>query len=107
MNYQQAVDFLFNLEKYGIKLGLENTSALMHKFDNPHLEFSSLHIAGTNGKGSCCAMLHSILNQAGYFTGLYTSPHLLDFRERIRVKDSLIEKSFLADFVSGLKEEIL
>jgi dihydrofolate synthase/folylpolyglutamate synthase len=107
MNYQQAVNFLFNLEKFGIKLGLENTSALMHKFGNPHLEFFSLHIAGTNGKGSCCAMLHSILNRAGYFTGLYTSPHLLDFRERIRVKDSLVEKGFLADFVSELKEEIL
>ncbi|MFH0930658.1 MAG: folylpolyglutamate synthase/dihydrofolate synthase family protein, partial [Candidatus Zixiibacteriota bacterium] len=106
MNYQQAVDFLFNLEKFGIKLGLENTLALMHKLGNPHLKFSSLHIAGTNGKGSCCAMLHSSLNQAGYFTGLYTSPHLLNFRERIKVGDSLIEKGFLADFVSELKEEI-
>ncbi|MDP2960422.1 MAG: folylpolyglutamate synthase/dihydrofolate synthase family protein [candidate division Zixibacteria bacterium] len=106
MNDQQAVDFLFNLEKFGIKLGLENTLALMHKLGNPHLKFSSLHIAGTNGKGSCCAMLHSSLNQAGYFTGLYTSPHLLDFRERIKVGDSLIEKGFLADFVSELKEEI-
>jgi dihydrofolate synthase/folylpolyglutamate synthase len=107
MIYQQAVDFLFNLEKFGIKLGLGNTSALMHRFGNPHLKFPSLHIAGTNGKGSCCAMLHSILNRAGYFTGLYTSPHLLDFRERIRAGDSLIEKGFLTDFVSGLKEEIL
>lgn len=106
MNYQQALDFLFNLERFGIKLGLENTLSLMDRLDNPHLKFASIHIAGTNGKGSCAAMLHSVLNRAGYVTGLYTSPHLLDFSERIKVSDSPIEKEFVTDFISDLKDEI-
>ena len=107
MNYQQAVDFLFSLEKFGIKLGLENTFSLMRRLGNPHLEFASIHVAGTNGKGSCCAMLYSILRKTKYSCGLYTSPHLVDFRERIRVGESLIEKDYLKDFVSELKGEIL
>ena len=107
MNYQQAVDFLFSLEKFGIKLGLENTYSLMKRLGNPHLKFSSIHVAGTNGKGSCCAMLYSILRKAGYSCGIYTSPHLVDFRERIRIDKSLIEKDYLTDFVSDLKGEIL
>ncbi|MDP3025593.1 MAG: bifunctional folylpolyglutamate synthase/dihydrofolate synthase, partial [candidate division Zixibacteria bacterium] len=107
MNYQQVVDFLFSLEKFGIKLGLKNTFSLMRRLGNPHLRFASIHVAGTNGKGSCCAMIYSILKKAGYSCGLYTSPHLIDFRERIRVGESLIEKDYLTDFVSDLKEEIL
>ncbi|MDH4223670.1 MAG: Mur ligase family protein, partial [candidate division Zixibacteria bacterium] len=107
MNYSQALDFLFSLERFGIKLNLENISSLMRRLNNPHLRFPSLHIAGTNGKGSCCAMLHSVLNHAGYLTGLYTSPHIVDFRERIRIGDSFIEKDFIIDLVSDLKEEIL
>ncbi|MCJ7458531.1 MAG: bifunctional folylpolyglutamate synthase/dihydrofolate synthase [candidate division Zixibacteria bacterium] len=107
MNYQQAVDFLFSLEKFGIKLGLENTFSLMKRLGNPHLKFTSIHVAGTNGKGSCCAMLYSILRKTGYSCGLYTSPHLVDFRERIRVGESLIEKDYLKDFVSDFKGEIL
>ena len=107
MNYHDAVDFLFSLEKFGIKLGLENTYSLMKRLGNPHLKFASVHVAGTNGKGSCCAMLYSILKDAGYSCGLYTSPHLVDFRERIRIDESLIEKDYLTDFVSDLKGEIL
>jgi dihydrofolate synthase/folylpolyglutamate synthase len=107
MNYQQAVDFLFSLEKFGIKLGLENTFSLMKRLGDPHLKFNSIHVAGTNGKGSCCAMLYSILGKAGYSCGIYTSPHLIDFRERIKVGGSLIEKDYLTDVVSDLKGEIL
>lgn len=107
MNYQQALDFLFNLERFGIKLGLENTLSLMQRLNNPHLKFPSIHIAGSNGKGSCSAMLHSVLNRAGYLSGLYTSPHLIDFSERIKVGDCHIEKEFVTDFVSELKDEIL
>ncbi len=107
MNYQQAADFLFSLEKFGIKLGLENTFSLMRRLGNPHLKFASIHVAGTNGKGSCCAVLYSILRKAGYSCGLYTSPHLVDFRERVRVGRALVEKDYLADFVSDLKEEVL
>jgi dihydrofolate synthase/folylpolyglutamate synthase len=107
MNYQQALDFLFNLERFGIKLGLENTLSLMQRLDNPHLKFPSIHVAGSNGKGSCSAMLHSILHQAGYLAGLYTSPHLVDFNERIKVGDCPIEKEFVVDFISELKDEIV
>jgi dihydrofolate synthase/folylpolyglutamate synthase len=106
MNYQQALDFLFNLERFGIRLGLENTLSLMNRLDNPHLKFAAIHIAGTNGKGSCAAMLHSVLNRAGYVTGLYTSPHLLDFSERIKVSGCHIEKEFVTDFISDLRDEI-
>jgi dihydrofolate synthase/folylpolyglutamate synthase len=73
---------------------------------NPHLKFPSIHIAGSNGKGSVAAMLESILSASGYRTGLYTSPHLVDYRERIRIGEELIDKGFLLDFVNGLKEEI-
>ncbi len=107
MDYQQALDFLFNLERFGIKLGLENTLSLLNRLDDPHLKFASIHVAGTNGKGSCAAMLHSVLNRAGYVAGLYTSPHLLDFSERIKVGDRPIEKGFVTDFISGLKDQIV
>lgn len=107
MNYSQAIRFLFDLEKFGIKLGLDNTYKLLKYLGNPHQNFSSLHIAGSNGKGSLCAMLHSVLSQAGFKTGLYTSPHLVDFRERIKIDHKQIEKEFVTDFVRDLKERIL
>ena len=107
MNYSQSLEFLFNLERFGVKLSLENIFSLMRKLDNPHLRFPSLHIAGTNGKGSCSAMLHSILDNAGYQVGLYTSPHLIKFEERIRIGDSFIDKDLIVDLLSDLKKEIL
>jgi dihydrofolate synthase/folylpolyglutamate synthase len=107
MDYQQALGFLFSLERFGIKLGLGNTLSLLSRLDNPHIKFASIHVAGTNGKGSCAAMLHSVLNRAGYVSGLYTSPHLLDFSERIKANDCPIEKEFVTDFISGLKDEII
>ncbi len=88
-------------------MGLESTYSLMRKLGNPHLKFASIHVAGTNGKGSCCAMLYLILRKAGYSCGIYTSPHLVDFRERIRIDEALIEKDYLTDFVSDLEGEIL
>ena len=81
--YQEALDYLYSLTHSGIKLGLQNTSRLLQYFDNPHLDIRTIHIAGTNGKGSTAAITESILRAAGLKTGLYTSPHLLDFRERI------------------------
>jgi dihydrofolate synthase/folylpolyglutamate synthase len=83
--YQQSLSYLFSLQKFGVKLGLSNIEALMEGLGNPHLRYPSILIGGTNGKGSTAAFLDSILREAGFCVGLYTSPHLLDFRERIRV----------------------
>lgn len=106
MNYGETLFYLYNLERFGIKLDLSNITSILRRQGGPHLKFPSLHIAGTNGKGSVAAMLHSILCQSGYKAGLYTSPHLVDFRERIRVGQKLVEKDFIFDFVQMLKDEI-
>jgi dihydrofolate synthase/folylpolyglutamate synthase len=106
MNYEETLAYLFDLERFGIKLDLSNITSLMNRLGNPHLKFPSIHIAGSNGKGSVAAMLQSILSFSGYRTGLYTSPHLVDFRERIRIGDELIDKDFIVDFINDLKEEI-
>ncbi len=83
--YRETLDYLFGLQRFGIKLGLENISALLKEFGNPHQSFPSIHIAGTNGKGSTAAFLAFILRQSGLRTGLYTSPHLINFSERIQI----------------------
>ena len=106
MNYEETLQYLFDLERFGIKLDLSNITSILGGLGNPHLDFPSIHVAGTNGKGSVAAMLHSILCESGYKTGLYTSPHLIDFRERIRVWRELIEKDFILDFVHRLKTDI-
>lgn len=106
MNYEETVFYLYNLERFGIKLDLSNITSILTRLGDPHLKFPSIHVAGTNGKGSVAAMLHSIFCESGYRVGLYTSPHLVDFRERIRVGPELIEKDFIFDFVQRLKDEI-
>ena len=106
MNYEEALSYLYNLERFGIKLDLSNTISFTEHLGNPHLKFPSVHIAGSNGKGSVAAMLQSILSFSGYRSGLYTSPHLVDYRERIRIGDELIDKDFIVDFVNDLKDEI-
>jgi dihydrofolate synthase/folylpolyglutamate synthase len=85
MSYQETIAYLFGLQKHGIKLGLANSRALMEGMGDPHRRFRSFHIAGTNGKGSTAAFLAAMLRQAGYRVGLYTSPHLVHFTERIRI----------------------
>jgi dihydrofolate synthase / folylpolyglutamate synthase len=85
LSYPKAIEHLYGLQRHGIKLGLENSRGLMAALGDPHQTFRSVHIAGTNGKGSTAAILASILSAAGYRTGLYTSPHLVDFTERMRV----------------------
>ena len=102
MGYAAAIDYLYGLQKHGIKLGLDNTVKLLSLFNNPQEKFYSIHIAGTNGKGSTSAMIASILQTAGFKTGLFTSPHLVSFTERIRVNNEEITES---DVVS-LAEEI-
>ncbi len=106
MDYNQAINFLYNqypaFEKQGglaYKPGLDNVLGISAAFGNPHLAFKSIHIAGTNGKGSSSSMLAAILQTAGYKVGLYTSPHIHDFTERIRINGVSIPQSEVADFV--------
>ncbi len=106
MNYQETLNYLYNstpvFEHVGAvayKEGLQNTLALDKHFNHPHANFKTIHIAGTNGKGSCSHSLASILQEAGYKVGLYTSPHLVDFRERIRVNGQCISKERVVKFV--------
>ena len=106
MNYEETLDYLYNsaplfqhIGKDAYKAGLENTYLLDKYFNHPHRQFRTIHIAGTNGKGSCSHTLAAILQSAGYKTGLYTSPHLIDFRERIRVNGIPVSKEYVIDFV--------
>ncbi|MEJ6735124.1 MAG: folylpolyglutamate synthase/dihydrofolate synthase family protein [Flavobacteriales bacterium] len=110
MNYQQTVDWLFsqlpmyqNQGKAAYKADIGNIVEACKKLDQPQLKFPSVHIAGTNGKGSSSHMLASILQNAGYKVGLYTSPHLKDFRERIRVNGQMISQTDVIAFVSQNK----
>ena len=106
LDYQDAITFLFDrlpmyqrVGKSAYKSDLDMTLALDEYFGHPHRSFKSIHIAGTNGKGSVAHMLSSILQSAGYRTGLYTSPHLVDFRERIRIDGKMIAKKAVTEFV--------
>ena len=106
MTYQETITYLYNsaplfqnIGQGAYKEGLSNTYALDEHFDHPHRKFRTLHVAGTNGKGSCSHTLAATLQAAGYKVGLYTSPHLVDFRERIRINGTPIEEQFVIDFV--------
>ena len=110
MNYQQTIEYLFSrLPMYSrigaaaFKKDLTNTIILCEHLGNPHHKFKSIHIAGTNGKGSVSHMLAAILQTAGYRTGLYTSPHLKDFRERIKINGDEINEKFIIDFTEKIK----
>jgi dihydrofolate synthase/folylpolyglutamate synthase len=102
MSYSEAIHYLYNLQKYGIKLGLDNIIRLMEILGNPQQSFQSIHVAGTNGKGSTSAIIASLLKTAGLRVGLFTSPHLISFTERIRVNG----KEIAEDEVIRLTEEI-
>lgn len=106
MNYTETCEYLFNqmpmFERQGAsgyKEGLSNTRALDEHFNHPHTKYKTIHIAGTNGKGSCSHSIAAILQTAGYRVGLYTSPHLVDFSERIRVNGEPISEKYVIDFV--------
>ncbi len=90
MAYEDIVSWMFNLERFGIKLGLDNMTEFMSRTGNPQDDFTAVHVTGTNGKGSVCAFLASALADSGMKVGLYTSPHLVDFRERIQVNGTMI-----------------
>ncbi len=110
MDYNQTLDYLFaRLPMYqrigaaAYKADLKNTIAICEALGNPQNKLQCIHVAGTNGKGSTSHMLAAVLQTAGYKVGLYTSPHLIDFRERIKVNGKLIEKEYIVDFVEKNK----
>lgn len=111
MNYKETLDYLYaalpmfhRTGPAAYKANLDNTLALADAAGNPHKELKCIHIAGTNGKGSVASMMASILQAAGYRTGLYTSPHLKDFRERIRIDGEMVPEEWVAEYVSEHKE---
>src|SRR5687767_4313762 len=113
MTYAETIDYLYQrlpmfsrIGAAAIKPDLTNTLKLCAGLANPHDHFPSIHIAGTNGKGSTSHMLAAILQKAGYKTGLYTSPHLRDFRERIRINGEMIPKETVVDFVAAITGSI-
>jgi dihydrofolate synthase/folylpolyglutamate synthase len=113
MTYAQTLDFLFSqlpafhrIGKAAYKNNLENTILLDNYFNHPHLKYRTIHVAGTNGKGSVTHMIASVLQEAGYRTGLYTSPHLKDFRERIKIDGVMISEDDVIEFVSKHKNII-
>lgn len=99
---QIILEKLFSLHRFGIKPGLERTLSLLESCENPHNSIKTIHIAGTNGKGSVAAILASILTEAGYTTGLYTSPHIKDFNERIRINGHMIEDNEIVRLAENL-----
>lgn len=105
-SFDQAVDYLYGLRLSGMKLGLENTKILASKFRLPDISMKYIHVAGTNGKGSTCALLESIYRTAGYRTGLFTSPHLIHFNERIRVGGTPIEKNQIIELTQKIADLI-
>jgi dihydrofolate synthase/folylpolyglutamate synthase len=106
MTYDETIEYLFNstplfqnVGKAAYKEGLANTLALDEYFGHPHTKFKTIHVGGTNGKGSTSHSLASVLQSAGYKVGLFTSPHLKDFRERIRINGKMISEKYVVDFV--------
>ena len=107
MNYNQVEDWLCNQLPFFYKEGsaaykkdLKNIKLLLSHLGSPHKKNKFIHVAGTNGKGSVCHILSSVLQDSGYKVGLFTSPHILDFRERIKINGKKIEKEFISSFVN-------
>lgn len=103
---RSTLEYLYGLQTFGMKLGLRNIRTLLHFCHDPQKQFRSVHVAGTNGKGSTSAMIAAVLQSAGYRTGLYTSPHLVKFNERIRVNGKMISDSDLVRYAALLRPQI-
>src|SRR5439155_23988570 len=103
MTYAEAIQFLCSLQRFGAKFGLENPRKLAALAGNPQQQLRFIHVAGTNGKGSTCAMLESIYRAAGLRVGLFTSPHLVSFAERIQVNRQLISKAEIVRQVTEIR----
>ncbi|WP_129600061.1 bifunctional folylpolyglutamate synthase/dihydrofolate synthase [Anaerophilus nitritogenes] len=106
MNYQEALEYIHGTYKFGSKLGLENITYLLSLMENPQKDLKIIHVAGTNGKGSTCNFIHSILKEAGFKVGLYTSPYLEEFTERVQINGMNIPKKELGDITSFVKEKV-
>lgn len=104
MNYRDALAWLYGTQTFGIKLGLDNTRRLLAAAGDPQVRLRFLHVAGTNGKGSTCAMMDAILRAAGHRGGLYTSPHLVDFRERVRFDGVMISEDAVSEGLTLLRD---
>src|SRR5215510_15990410 len=112
MNYQQTIEYLFSKLPMFSRIGaaafrkdLTNTITLCRSLDDPQTKFRTIHVAGTNGKGSVSHMLAAILQTAGYKTGLYTSPHLKDFRERIKIDGEMVTEEFIISFIEKYRKD--
>lgn len=106
MNYQEALEYIHSTYKFGSKLGLENIQYLLNLLGNPHKDLKVLHVAGTNGKGSTSSFIHWVLKAAGYKVGLYTSPYIEEFTERIQINGEKIDKQQLANITEIVKKKI-
>lgn len=106
MNCSEAIGYIHSLEKFGIKPGMERIRALCNALGNPQDKLKIIHVAGTNGKGSTSTMISNILRKSGYNTGLFISPYVSDFRERIQYNGNMIEKKELAECIENVKEII-
>ena len=106
MTYNQALLYIHSLEKFGVKPGLKRIAALCKALGNPQESLKFIHVAGTNGKGSTSTMLSEILQTAGYKTGLFTSPYVVDFRERIQMNGEMISQKDLSALVSEIEPEV-
>lgn len=103
-SYRETIEYLYALQKHGIKLALSNSVTLMEIMGNPHRKFRSVHVAGTNGKGSTSAFMASMLRAAGYHVGLYTSPHLVSFTERIRIDNVPITEARTVELAQRVRD---
>lgn len=103
-SYQETIDYLFALQKHGVKLALANSVTLMEIMGSPHRKFRTVHVAGTNGKGSTSACIASMLQTAGYRVGLYTSPHLVSFTERIRINGAAISEADVVELAQKVRD---
>lgn len=106
MTYEEALSYIHGTHKFGIKLGLYNMEMLLSLMGNPHKKLSYVHIAGTNGKGSTASFINSVLMEAGYKTGIYTSPYIERFTERIKVNNIEIPKGRLASITDSVKRHV-
>jgi dihydrofolate synthase/folylpolyglutamate synthase len=106
MTYAEAIDFLYGLRLFGLKLGLENTVRLAELVGHPESRLRFIHVAGTNGKGSTCAMLEAVYRKAGLRTGLFTSPHLVSFSERLQINRRPIASHDVIRLVAGVRERL-
>ena len=106
MNFDQAIDYLESLNVFGIKPGLERITDLLSRLGNPQSKYKTVHVTGTNGKGSVCAMLNEMLSTAGFKTGMFTSPHLTSYCERLRLNGREIDEESFAALVERIAHEI-